>query len=49
MFRIEKAQLNGYYIEILNFKNHLDVLFIELKKENKQMYGSSGKKKVANI
>lgn len=46
MFRIEKAQLNGYYIEILNFKNHLDVL---LKKVNKQMYGSSGKKKVANI
>lgn len=34
MLRIEKAHLNGYYIEILNFKNHLDVLFIELKKVN---------------
>lgn len=34
MLRIEKAHLNGYYIEILKFKNHLDVLFIELKKVN---------------
>lgn len=32
MFRIEKAHLNGYYIEVLKFKNHLEVLFIELKK-----------------
>lgn len=34
MLRIEKAHLNGYYIEVLKFKNHLDVLFIELKKVN---------------
>lgn len=34
MFRMEKAQLNGYYIEVLKFKNHLDILFIELKKVN---------------
>lgn len=34
MLRIEKVYLNGYYIEILNFKNYFDVLFIELKKVN---------------
>lgn len=34
MLRIEKVYLNGYYIEILKFKNYFDVLFIELKKVN---------------